>query len=316
MGGGSAIAEPQFTIRAGAVAPEGTPWADLLNRMKKRVEADSGNRIAFKIFLGGKLGGEESLVRRCQKGTLDMVGVSTAAMAAVVPELEVLELPYLFSGYKEVDEILDNVVRRDFEDLLAAKGFVLYQWSENGYRQFATKDRFVKAPGDLKGLKMRSQQNKVHIDMWNALGASPVPLPVPEVPSSLQNGVVAGYDNTLLYAYAAQWNEGIKFVTISEHIYQPAVIVFSKEFWASLPEDLKVIVTKTIAEDQKQGRDRIRSMNKPLVEQYKAGGAEFYKLSDAEREAFKQATRSVWDAFRGRSTTGAAILDKILAAKK
>lgn len=312
----SASAEAEFTIRAGAVAPEGTPWSDLLNRIRKRIEKESNGRIKFKIFLGGKLGGEESLVRRCQKGTLEMIGVSTGAIGAVVPEIDVLELPYLFKNYKQVDNVLDNVVRDDFQKLLGDKGFYLYQWSENGFRQFATKDRFVKAPSDLKGLKVRSQQSKVHIDMWNKLGASPVPLPVPEVPSSLQNNVVSGYDNTLLYAFAAGWNQGIKYVTISQHIYQPAVVVFNKDFWDKLPPDLKEIVTRSIVEDSKKGRHKIRKMNKPLVQQYKAQGTEFYKLTPSEISAFKKATRPVWDAFRKRSPRGSKILDKIIAATK
>lgn len=310
----TASAEAEFTIRVGAVAPEGTPWSKLLNGMRKRIEKESNGRIKFKMFLGGKLGGEESLVRRCQKGTLEMIGVSTGALAQAVPELNVLELPYLFDNYREIDNVLDNVVRQDFERLLAAKGFHLYQWSENGWRQFATKDRFVKSTTDLKGLKMRSQQSKVHIDMWNALGASPVPLPVPEVPSSLQNNVVQGYDNTLLYAYAAQWNQGVNYLTISEHIYQPAVVAFSEDFWNKLPDDLKAIINASIEEDQKKGRHMIRKMNKPLIEQYKAAGAQFYKLTEAERAALKRATASVWTSFRSDTPEGGKLLDKITAA--
>lgn len=307
-------AAQEYTIRAGTVAPEGTPWSDLLDTIAKRVEKDTGGRVKFKVYYGGKLGGEESLIRRCQKGTLEMVGVSTGAMSAIVPELDVLELPFLFDGYKQIDQVLDTVVRDDFTRLLGEKGFYLYQWSENGWRHFATKDRFVHSPEDLRGLKIRSQQNKVHIDMWNAWGASPVPLPVPEVPSSLQNNVVSAYDNTLLFAFAAQWHQGIKKVTLSSHVYQPAVVVFNQGWWNKLPADLQAIITKSVQEDTEGGRHKIRLLNKPLVKQYKEQGIEFEQLSDAEKAAFKKAAQSVYDNFRARSAEGARLLDAILAA--
>lgn len=306
----------EFTLRIGTVAPEGTPWSELLKRIKKRVEKESGGRIKVKIYLGGQLGSEESLVRRVQQGTLEMVGVSTGAMAVAVEELHLLELPFLFENYRQVDHVLDTVLYEPMKEILAKKGFVLYEWAENGWRHWATKDRFLKAPGDFKGLKMRSQPSFVHVEMYNALGASPSPIAVPEVPSALQNGVVLGYDNSLLFAYAAQWYQGVRKLTISEHIYQPAVVVYNKAWFDKLPADLQALLTSNIAEDTKVGRDWVRKLNKPLVENYKKAGVEFYKLTPDERAALARVTRPVWDTFRKRVPQASRLLDQVLEAKK
>lgn len=306
----------EFTLRIGTVAPDGTPWSELLKRIKKRVEKESAGRIKVKIYLGGQLGSEESLVRRVQQGTLEMVGVSTGAMAVAVEELHLLELPFLFDNYRQIDHVLDNVLYEPMKEILAKKGFVLYEWAENGWRHWATKDRFLKSPGDFRGLKLRSQPSFVHVEMYNALGASPSPIAVPEVPSALQNGVVQGYDNSLLFAYAAQWYQGIRKLTLSEHIYQPAVVVYNKAWFDKLPADLQAMLTSNIAEDTKTGRDWVRKLNKPLVENYKKAGVEFYQLTAAEKEELKKATRGVWDIFRKRVPQASGLLDKVLEAKK
>jgi len=303
-----------YVIKVGTVAPKGTPWAKLLTRIAKRLEKESNGRIKVKTYMGGKLGGEDSLVRRCQSGSLQLIGVSSGAMAAVVPELNVLELPYLFDNYKQADRILDTVVRKDFEDILAEKGFHLYQWSENGFRHFAMKDTFVTGPDSLKGVKVRSQQNKVHLDMWNALGASPVPIAVPEVPSSLQNNVVSGYDNTLLYGFAAQWYQAISKITLSGHIYQPAVVVFNKEWFDGLPADLQTLVMATLEKDTKQGRHEIRLLNRPLVKNYQKAGIKIHQLTPAEKASLQKATRGTWDKYRKQVPRGGKLLDKILKA--
>jgi TRAP-type C4-dicarboxylate transport system substrate-binding protein len=176
------------------------------------------------------------------------------------------------------------------------------------------KDTFVTGPNSLKGIKVRSQQNKVHLNMWSSLGASPVPIAVPEVPSSLQNNVVSGYDNTLLYGFAAQWYQAISKVTLSGHIYQPAVVVFNKEWFDALPADLQAVVMSTVEKDTKQGRHEIRLLNRPLAKNYQKAGIELYEPTAAEKASLKRATRGTWDKFRKRVPRGGKLLDKILEA--
>ncbi|MCB9728300.1 MAG: TRAP transporter substrate-binding protein [Deltaproteobacteria bacterium] len=296
-----ARADEPATLRIGSVAPTGTPWSALLASVKSRVLAEAPGRIDVKLYLGGKLGSEGSLVSRCQKGSLGGIAVSVGALGAAVPELFAMELPYLFDSYKQADKALDAstpLVRK----LLDAKGFVFYMWGENGFREFASKEKFFVTPADLAGQKMRSQPAMPHVEMYRALGASASTIAVGEVGSSLASGVVNGYDNTLLYAYATQWHKEIKYVTISDHIYQGAIVVWCKAWFDTLPEDLKTVLMKVPDGETTRGRLAVRAMNELLLNEYKKDGIQIRKLTAAEKAAFARATASVAKRFLEETT--------------
>ena len=304
-----------YKLKAGSVAPQGTPWHKIMVRIKKRAEKKTDGRLKVKMYLGQALGGEKSIVKRCQGGTIGLVGVSAGALATVVPELNAYEIPYLFDSFKQADKVM--AATRDVASaIMAEKGFVLYMWSENGFRDFANSDKFVKVPSDMRGMKMRSQQSFVHTEMYKSLGATPNPIAVPNVPESLANKVVKGYDNTPLYSYAAQWYKYIKYVTQSRHIYQPAVIAYCKKWFDTLPADIQEILMLNRDKDTRKGLKSIRAMNQQIVGKMKAEGVEFYKPSAAERNAMKKATSGVEAKFRSRTgASGSRLMDAILKAR-
>lgn len=306
----------QTVVSVGAVAPEDTPWHKQLMKYKTDLEKAAGGAVKVKMFMGGAKGGEDALVRQCAQGSLQMVGVTTGSIASVAPELDAFEVPYLFRNYEEADRALDDPrVIAKVREILAKKGLVFYFWSENGWRNFASKGRAIRTPADLKGMKMRSQESKVHIEMWKTLGAAPVPISTPEVLSALQTGVVDGFDNTALFAFAASWYQGVKHWTVSDHIYQPAAVVYSKVWFDKLPKDLQDKLMADPPAQQKYGRKLIRAMNGPLLENLGASGIEVIKLSDAEKDAFAKALAPVAGKVRTHlGAGGSELLDLIKKA--
>jgi TRAP-type C4-dicarboxylate transport system substrate-binding protein len=301
----------EATLRIGSVAPTGTPWSALLASVKSRVTAEASGRVDVKLYLGGKLGSEGSLVSRCQKGSLGGIAVSVGALGVAVPELFALELPYLFNDYKQADKALDastELVRR----LLAEKGFVFYMWGENGFREFASKEKFFVSPSDLAGQKMRSQPALPHVEMYRALGASASTIAVGEVGSSLASGVVNGYDNTLLYAYATQWHKEIKYVTLSDHIYQGAIVVYCKSWFDSLPADLQAILMKVPAGETSRGRAAVRAMNTRLIAEYEKDDVKIRELTASEKAAFARATAGVAAKFLAETSAEGKELYELL----
>lgn len=290
-------AEPEFSFKVATVAPEGTPWAKSLELFKKRVEQVSGGKVRIKPFLGGVLGDENQTVAECRRGAVPIWAGSTAALASSVPELAVLELPYLFRSEAEADYILDEILMEDLKKLLEKRGFVLISWHENGYRGFGTKFGPVKAPADLKGHKMRSQESRVHLDMYRALGALPQPIAVTEVLSALQTGVVDGFDNTPLYAFAASWHLGITDFTVTNHIYQPAAMLASKREWDKWPDEVKRVLTSSPSEFSRDGRTGVRDLTPLLLQNLENAKVRVHRLSPAEREAFAKATLDVHQKF-------------------
>src|SRR5688500_15125514 len=226
--------QPTFTLKLASVAPEGTPWAEQVIEFRKKVEAESNGRLRIKPFLGGALGDENQTLGECRRGAIGMWGGTIGSVASSVPEISVLELPFLFRNAEEADHILDNVLAQELRKRLLARGFVVILWSENGFRSFGTKWAPIHGPADLKGHKMRSQESLVHLETYRALGALPQPIAVTEVLPALQTGVVDGFDNTPLYTFAASWHLAIKHFTLSQHIYQPGLILLSKQEYDKL----------------------------------------------------------------------------------
>jgi tripartite ATP-independent transporter DctP family solute receptor len=289
LGGGQAAhAADAIVMKIATVAPEKTPWHVLLEDYKKSVEEKTGGRIKVKIYLGGTKGDENETVLKCRRGEIQAVGASTGAIASQVPELNVLELPFLFRTFKEADDVIDNVLTPKLEPIMREYGYVLGFWSENGFRHFGTADKFVKSPDDLKGKKMRSQESAVHMEMWKNLGASPVPVPTTETLTALENKTVDGFDQALLFMIAAAWHTTVKFVTLSSHIYQPALIVFNKAWFEGLPADLQKILIDEGRAIQEKGRKAVRALNPKLVQVLKDKKVDVYQLSKDERDVFEK----------------------------
>ncbi len=309
-------ADSEFVLKFATVAPDGTPWAEQLKETKKRIESESDGRIKMKLFLGGSLGGEVETVRDLRRGRLQGWGGSTAAVAegASIPQLQLMELPFLFRSFDEADHVLDNVLADDFAQLLDQKGFVLGYWHENGWRNFANKDKPIHTLDDLAGMKMRSQESPVHLGMYRALGAQAESIPVPEVLGALQTGMVDGFDNTPLFSAATGWYEGVKFYTVSQHIYQPGVIIYSKTFMDSLPEDLRKVVLGDPQQEAEIGRAAVRAMREDLLNNFREAGLTVYEMTAAERTPFQQATLKVHQEMA--PTVGQDLVDKVYAALK
>lgn len=302
------------TLRIATVAPPDTPWAEGLTSFKNKVEGIVPGKISIRPFLGGTLGDENETVSACLRGQIEGVAASTGALASVVPELAVLELPYLFRSAAEADHILDSVIRADLDAAFKARGLVLGFWSENGYRNFGTSFGFVKSPAALKGHKMRAQESPVHLAMYRAYGASPVPIPTTEVLTSLQTGVVDGWDNTILFAMAAQWLTATKYVTITNHIYQPAAIVFNKAWYDAQPSDVRAAITTSGTALIGSMRRMIRALQPELLANLPAMDVQTYTLTAAERATFDAPSKIARDTYMASASAGQkALFAKITA---
>jgi tripartite ATP-independent transporter DctP family solute receptor len=290
---GSAGVQAKQVLKFGTVAPDNTPWADELKGIQKRVDSESGGNIQIKTYLGGQLGGELEILQGLRRGRIQGAGLTSAALASAVPEMELLEIPFLFESNEEADFILDNYLFEPFKKLFEKRGLVLVTWAENGWRDVATKSKVVRTPADLKGLKIRSQESKVHLGYWKKLGANPVPIPVPEVLSSLQTGLVEGFDNTPLFTLAAELHTAIKHYSVSRHIYQPAAIVYSKQLWDGLNEGDRKILMGSGNAQAAMARKAVRALGTDLLGVLREAGIQVVELSQKERMVFRDAVKGL-----------------------
>ncbi len=314
IGGKALAADPEFVIKLGTTAPAGTPWEQALKAWKRRVKKATDGRVKIKAYWGGALGDEQTIADRVTRGGVQVYGGSCGGASNKVPELEGIELPYLFPTLKAADKALDSSY--DFVDsMLNRRGLKLLFYSENGRRSIGLKGGFVKSPSDLKGKKMRSQQTDVHIDTWRGLGASPVPMPVTEVLSSLQTGVVDGFDNTPLFTFAASWYQAVDHFTLTQHSYQPGIIAMNKEYWESLPADIRTALLGDPEAEARKHRKMVRAMEPVLVQNFRNAGIAVHESTKAEKAAFAKATKSAHAKFRKKhSGDGSKMLAKFQAA--
>ncbi len=302
-----------YEIKFGTLAPEDTPWSDVLFAFKEKVEAESNGQIQVKVWLNGALGDEKAMLQKMRFGQLNGGGFSTGGISTIVPELQILELPFLFESHAEADYVMDEVIRDDLVAALAAKDLHLWIWAENGWLDFGG-SKPILTPADLASSKVAMQESTVQLSMYEALGVKATPLPVPEILGALQTGMVDAYSGTPIFSTAAQWFAYTEHWTDTNHVYQPAAVVFSKRFWDDMPSDLQEIVTRHAAQMQTDVREGVREIDPELIEGFKENGISVSTWTPAQRQTFRDMAWKSHQDLVQRGAFSQALLDKTYAA--
>ena len=290
--------EPEFVLEMGTVVPAGSPWALQLKRLKKYVEAETQGRVKVKLRLGGS--NERSLARRAQMGSKQGFAGSVGGLSSIVREVNVLEAPYVFNTVEEADKALDDPeVLKQVRQILESQKLVFGLWGENGFRSYFSR-RPIRTPDDMKGIRYRSQEAVAHVEAYKAIGASPVTIDVANTMTSLQTGVVDGFDNTPLFAMATTWYQGLKDgernLILSKHSYQPGIVVYSKKWFDELPPDIQKVLTNVPYDLTTWGREQVRKMEPVLLKNLVRYGYEIHEPTAAELQKFKDKEKGVPEA--------------------
>ncbi len=296
-------------VKLGTMAPGGSPWIESLELMSKGLLSRTNNEFKWQIFPGGQLGDEIQMVESTQFGSIECAGVSTGSVANLMPAMQVFEIPFFWESRDEAYYVIDNHFRDYFASELEKIGLVQLGWSENGWRHFYTMgDSIVRKPEDLKGLKMRSQESPVHIAFWKSLGVNPTPLATTEIYQALERGIIDGGDNTLVLIMATGWAEVINNVTISGHIYQPAVMICNKGWWGTVPDAHKQVFYSEMRKGETDMRNRLLESEKELEDLFKTMGKNIVQLTPAERDVFRKRSAGVVNDPQIRALIGEDVL--------
>lgn len=288
---------PVFAMDLGTVAPPGSPWAAQLERYKSEIEAATQQRVQVRLRLGQA--NERSTIRRVQMGSMQAYAGSVAGMTSIVREVNVIGAPFLFPTTDVADGALDDPgVVSQVRRILDHRGLVFGFWSEAGYRSYFSRQR-IRKPSDMQGLRFRSQEALVHLEIYDAFGATPVPIDVGNLLTSVQMGVVDGFDNAPLFAVAGRLHqslgEGERHLFLSRHSYQPALLVYSKKWFDGLPTDIRRILTQIDPAFVAWGRQQVRRMEAVVLKNLAKYGYEIYEPSVDELAPFKRKQRRVPD---------------------
>ncbi|EOW6847074.1 TRAP transporter substrate-binding protein [Cronobacter sakazakii] len=283
-------------IKAADVHPQAYPNVVAVQNMGEKLKQQTNGELEIKTFPGGVLGDEKQMIEQAQMGAIDMIRVSMAPVAAILPEIEVFTLPYVFRDEDHMHKVIDGDIGKQIGDKLTSNPksrLVFLGWMDSGTRNLITKNPVVK-PDDLKGMKIRVQGSPVAIGTLKAMGANAVAMGVSEVYSGLQTGVIDGAENNPPTYIAHNYLPVAKHYTLSGHFIIPEMLLYSKVKWDKLkPEQQQKILTLA-REAQMEQRELWNAYNKQALDKMKAGGVQFH---DIDKAFFVNATAPVRDQY-------------------
>ncbi|MCM5571457.1 TRAP transporter substrate-binding protein [Burkholderiaceae bacterium FT117] len=223
-----AAASAQTTMRISIATTKDSHQGVAIDTFAQEVEKRTNGRYKIQTFYSGALGGEREYIEAVQLGTQELAFSSTGPVPNFVPETKILDVPFLFRDKAHARKVLDGEIGQELLKKFESKGFKALAWGENGVRHMTNSKRPVNAPDDLKGLKMRTMENPVHIAAYKGLGIVTTPMAFPEVFTALQQGTVDGQENPLSVIMAAKFDQVQKHLSLTGHVYSPAIMLMNK----------------------------------------------------------------------------------------
>jgi TRAP-type C4-dicarboxylate transport system substrate-binding protein len=281
-------------LRYATSAPPKTVWEMQVVRFQKQVEDASKGSLKINAFLNSQLGSEQDTVQQVARGRIDMGGYSVTAGSLLVPELSLLNIPFLFKDQKEQDCVTDNHLTKVTQDLFLKKGVVMISWSEVGVADIIGKKPYL-TPDDLKGLKARSAPNKVAGFMWAQFGANPNPLPVTEWNSAFQTGLIDVADSAPTFYFFSGLAKLAPVVTMTQHQDQGGVVIMNKEAFDKLSAEHKAALSGTSTSvPASQLRAEVRGFEGKIREMHKAAGGTIVELTPEQRAVWRKGIEAAW----------------------
>ena len=224
------------------------------------VEAKSGGKIKVRLYPSGTLGGEQQVASAMQGGTVEVSMMAPAQLVGNFKQFLVLDFPFAFANEREADAVLDGPVGKKLLEPMPARGLVGLAYMEQGYRSISNSRRPIQKMEDIRGLKIRTIQNPLYVDMLNALGANAVPMAFTELYTALETRTVDGQENPYATLEASKFYEVRKFASATRHIYNPQLLLVGKKFWDTLSDKEKQIFEDAAAEARDHQRKVAREM--------------------------------------------------------
>ena len=278
-----------------------------IDTLAKEVERRTNGRIKIQGFYSGSLGGERESIEAVQLGTQELTFTSTGPVPNFVPAARILDIPFLFRDKAHARAVLDGPIGQEMLKEFESKGFKALAWGENGVRHMTNSKRSVNSPEDLKGLKMRTMENPVHVAAYKGFGIVTTPMAFPEVFTALQQGTVDGQENPLSVIMAAKFDQVQKHLSLTGHVYSPAIFLMNKASFDKLSAADKQVFLDAAAEAVKANRARVDEDDAKGVAELRSKGMTV--VENVDKAKFQAALTPVYAEFEKQF--GKANIDRI-----
>ncbi|RST85700.1 DctP family TRAP transporter solute-binding subunit [Aquibium carbonis] len=271
----------------------------------------SGGAFTGEISPSGQLGGERDMIEGLQIGSVDIVITSSGPMGNFVPEVYALDLPFLFRDYDHARKVLDGDIGKELLAKIDENQLVGLAWSENGFRHVTNSERPIRTPDDLKGLKLRTMENRVHMEAFSGMGAAPTPMAFPELFAALQQGVIDGQENPITVITATKFWEVQKYVSLTGHVYSPALVLASPSVMDGLSDEERGWFYEAAAASVQATRDEVNRLEETGVELLRQNGMEV--ITDIDKAPFAELARSSYAVYTDQY--GTEMVERIQAVE-
>lgn len=267
----------------------------------------AGDRFEIQIFPNKQLGSERSLVEQLQIGTIDLVVTSTGPLGGFVPEMLVVDLPFLFRDTQHVDHVFEGPIGKNLLASLQKAGIQGLAFWENGFRNLTNNRRPVLQPEDCRGLIIRTMENEVHLESFRFLGANPTPMAWGEALTALKQGTIDGQENPINIIYTHGIYDFQEYLAMTAHFYSPALLLMNlKKFENLSPSDQKIFLEAARVAGRYE-KEFIRQNEAETLKKLEALGM---RVTRPDRSLFRKAMAPVYEKYQSRF--GEALIQEIL----
>lgn len=289
-------AAAQTTVKIGHVLNQDHSWNVCLVGFAEEVKAATEGRVLIEVFPGAQLGNEKDVIEGLVMQTIDGGLIGGGSFQSIEPKFGIEALPYAWPTHEAAYNALDGELGAYLLAVLEKQGVVGLSWWENGFRHMTNNQRPIQKPEDLKGLKIRVTPDKMRLDTFNALGASPMPINFGELYTALQQGVVDGQENPYAIIYSSSFFEVQKYLSPTGHIWGSALLCVNSSVWGKLSKDDRATVMRLAAKWRDEQRRQTREQEEAFLAKLKEKGMQ---VAEVDKEAFQKAVQGVWTQYEG-----------------
>ncbi len=305
----SSVSAKTFKGKFSTDVPPDHPKTVSFEKFAKVVKEKTEGRVDISVYPSSQLGGEMEAAEGMRLGSIQMGSITSSVLATWIPELQVIDMPFLFKNDAHAVKGL-NWLGKHLATKFDEQGFHLLAFSINGARQPMSTFP-IHTPSDVEGKKMRVIQSPLHIALWKAVGANPVPIPAPEIYTSLQTGVVDFFDNTPTNYLALKFHEVAPYYTNLSHVYAVGAWVVSKRWFDKLSDaDQKVIEDSAVA-TVPEIHILLTKQDKEALEKTAAKGATI--IIDVDKKPWQEKMAPIWEEFGAKIPGGTEMMKAISA---
>jgi tripartite ATP-independent transporter DctP family solute receptor len=276
-GASPAFAADTVTIKLGMVDPDGSNYHKGALGIAEEVEKATNGRVKIQVFPGSQLGNERDMYEGAQMGTIEMFVAANAVMTNFIPEMIVLDQPFLFANADQAHRVIDGKLGGLINQKIQAQGLRVVGWMESGFRNVFS-SRPVATIDDFKGLKIRTMENKLHMAAFNGLGAIATPMASGEVFTALQQKTIDAAENAIANVIANRYYEITKNITFTNHVFVFMGVIISDKTWQRIPADLRDAFSAAVKAGCNRQRQMLVDANMSAEKELRGMGVKFFEI--------------------------------------